>query len=302
MISIKKYILIALVALLPTMSLWAQTSTFSVGVRGGGLMWLPEAVSLGKNAASSLGGEGLVEFRYTYYGHVGLTTGLGITAGIDAGYSTSGFYGTHNLLYIPTTSTSGWERFYYNDAVDYKQTEQYMRTDISLMMALHAGGFVLNVGPRFMMPFFGTENTSGKSNNRAAYVEPNINETSSAALPLCNLLMGIEAGWEFPLSSGALGLQAYADVGVWHNQKKYIPSASPASVYSPPDVLVVTTYDGSGIPRSTIQSANGIVKERRLVDFGIRLYYSFYSSSYVRRKRPCPPWDTRLHHNRTGSR
>lgn len=302
MISIKKYILIALVALLPTMSLWAQTSTFSVGVRGGGLMWLPEAVSLGRNAASSLGGEGLVEFRYTYYGHVGLTTGLGITAGIDAGYSTSGFYGTHNLLYIPTTSTSGWERFYYNDAVDYKQTEQYMRTDISLMMALHAGGFVLNVGPRFMMPFFGTENTSAKSNNRAAYVEPNINETSSAALPLCNLLMGIEAGWEFPLSSGALGLQAYADVGVWHHQKKYMPAIDSHSGYTPPDVLVVTAGDGSGIPRSTIQSANGIVKERRLVDFGIRLYYSFYSSSYVRRKRPCPPWDTRLHHNRTGSR
>ena len=293
----KKYILIALVSLLPVMPLGAQTSTFSVGVRGGGLMWLPEAVPIGRNAASRIGGEGLVEFRYTYYGHVGLTTGLGITAGLDAGYSTSGFYGTHNLL-----RAYGSQRTYYYDAVDYKQTERYMRTDISLMVALHAGGFVLNVGPRFMMPFFGTENTSAKSNNEAAYVEPNLNETSSAALPLCNLLMGLEAGWEFPLSSGALGLQAYADVGVWHYQKKYIPAIdSHSGGYTPPDVLVVTASDGSGIPRSTIKSANGIVKERRLVDFGIRLYYSFYSSSNVRRKRPCPPWDTRLHHNRTGS-
>ena len=293
-----KHILIFLLALLPVIPLGAQTSTLSVGVRGGGLMWLPEAVPIGRNAASRIGGEGLVEFRYTYYGHVGLTTGLGITAGIDAGYSTSGFYGTHDLLY---KSMFGSGHIYY-DAVDYKQKEQYMRTDISLLMALHAGGFVLNVGPRFMMPFFGTENTSGKSNNSAAYVEPNLNETSSAALPLCNLLMGLEAGWEFPLSSGALGLQAYADVGVWHYQKKYIPAIdSHSGGYTPPDVLVVTASDGSGIPRSTIKSANGIVKERRLVDFGIRLYYSFYSSSNVRRKRPCPPWDTRLHHNRTGS-
>lgn len=293
MVSIKKYILISLVGIWAALPLIAQTSTFSVGVRGGGLMWLPEAVSLGRNAASSLGGEGLVEFRYTYYGHVGLTTGLGITAGIDAGYSTSGFYGTHNLL-----RAYGSQRTYYYDAVDYKQTERYMRTDISLMVALHAGGFVLNVGPRFMMPFFGTENTSAKSNNDAVYVEQYLNETSPAELPLCNLLMGIEAGWEFPLSAGALGLQAYADVGVWHYQKKYMPAVDSHSGYTPPDALVTTTTGTIGIPTSTIRSANDIVKERRLVDFGIRLYYSFYDTTFVRRKRPCPPWDTRLHHNR----
>ncbi len=294
MVSIKKYILIALVAILPTIPLGAQTSTFSVGVRGGGLMWLPEAVSLGRNAASSLGGEGLVEFRYTYYGHVGLTTGLGITAGIDAGYSTSGFYGTHNLL-----RAYGSQRTYYYDAVDYKQTERYMRTDISLMVALHAGGFVLNVGPRFMMPFFGTENTSATSNNDAAYVAPNTNETSPAELPLCNLLMGIEAGWEFPVGSGALGLQAYADVGVWHDQKKYMPAIDSHSGYTPPEVLVTTTAMSLlEPPQSTVNSANGIVRKRRLVDFGIRLYYAFYDTNIVRRKRPCPPWDTRLHHNR----
>lgn len=294
MLRMKKYILISLVAIWAAMPLMAQTSTFSVGVRGGGLMWLPEAVSLGRNAASSLGGEGLVEFRYTYYGHVGLTTGLGITAGIDAGYSTSGFYGTHNLL-----RAYGSQRTYYYDAVDYKQTERYMRTDVSLMMALHAGGFVLNVGPRFMMPFFGTENTSATSNNDAAYVAPNTNETSPAELPLCNLLMGIEAGWEFPLSAGALGLQAYADVGVWHYQKKYMPAIDSHSGYTPPEVLVTTTAMSLlEPPQSTVNSANGIVRKRRLVDFGIRLYYSFYDTTFVRRKRPCPPWDTRLHHNR----
>lgn len=261
-------------------------------------MWLLEAVTVGRNAASSLGGEGIVEFRYTYYGHVGLTTGLGITAGIDAGYSTSGFYGTHNLL-----RAYGSQRTYYYDAVDYKQTERYMRTDISLMMALHAGGFVLNVGPRFMMPFFGTENTSATSNNDAAYVAPNTNETSPAELPLCNLLMGIEAGWEFPLSAGALGLQAYADVGVWNNQKKYMAAIDSHSGYTPPEVLVTTTAMSLlEPPQSTVNSANGIVRERRIVDFGIRLYYSFGSYSFVGRKRPSPPWDTRLHHNRMGSR
>ncbi len=294
MVSIKKYILIALVAILPTIPLGAQTSTFSVGVRGGGMMWLPEAVPIGRNAASRIGGEGIVEFRYTFYGHVGLKTGLGITAGIDAGYSTSGFYGTHDVLYLWDGVIHGL----YRDAVDYTQTEQYMRTDISLMMALHAGGFVLNVGPRFMMPFFGTENTSAKSNKYAVYVEPYLNETSPAELPLCNLLMGIEAGWEFPLSAGALGLQAYADVGVWHYQKKYMPAIDSHSGYTPPDALVTTTTGTVGIPTSTIRSANDIVKERRIVDFGIRLYYSFGSYSFVGRKRPCPPWDTRLHHNR----
>ena len=295
MVSIKKYILISLVAILPALPLMAQTSTFAVGVRGGGMMWLPEAVPIGRNAASSLGGEGLVEFRYTYYGHVGLTTGLGITAGIDAGYSTSGFYGTHDVLYLWDGVIHGL----YRDAVDYTQTEQYMRTDISLMMALHAGGFVLNVGPRFMMPFFGTENTSAKSNNDAVYVEPYLNETSPAVLPLCNLLMGIEAGWEFPLSAGALGLQAYADVGVWHDQKKYMTAADSHSGYTPPNVLVTTTAMSLlDPPQSTVNSANGIVQERRIVDFGIRLYYAFYDTNIVRRKRPCPPWDTRLHHNR----
>lgn len=294
MVSIKKYILFSLPLLWLAMPLMAQTSTFAVGVRGGGMMWLPEVVSQGRNAASRIGGEGIVEFRYTFYGHVGLKTGLGITAGIDAGYSTSGFYGTHDVLYL----WDGHAHGLYRDAVDYTQTEQYMRTDISLMMALHAGGFVLNVGPRFMMPFFGTENTSAKSNNDAVYVEPYLNETSPAVLPLCNLLMGIEAGWEFPLSAGALGLQAYADVGVWHYQKKYMPAVDSHSGYTPPDALVTTTTGTIGIPTSTIRSANDIVKERRLVDFGIRLYYSFYDTTFVRRKRPCPPWDTRLHHNR----
>ncbi len=294
MLGIKKYILFSLPLLWLAMPLMAQTSTFAVGVRGGGMMWLPEVVSQGRNAASRIGGEGIVEFRYTFYGHVGLKTGLGITAGIDAGYSTSGFYGTHDVLYL----WDGHAHGLYRDAVDYTQTEQYMRTDISLMMALHAGGFVLNVGPRFMMPFFGTENTSAKSNNDAVYVEPYLNETSPAVLPLCNLLMGIEAGWEFPLSAGALGLQAYADVGVWHYQKKYMPAVDSHSGYTPPDALVTTTTGTIGIPTSTIRSANDIVKERRLVDFGIRLYYSFYDTTFVRRKRPCPPWDTRLHHNR----
>ncbi len=299
MVSIKKYILISLVAIWAALPLMAQTSTFAVGVRGGGLMWLPEAVPVGRNAASRIGGEGIVEFRYTFYGHVGLKTGLGITAGIDAGYSTSGFYGTHDVLYLWDGVIHGL----YRDAVDYTQTEQYMRTDISLMMALHAGGFVLNVGPRFMMPFFGTENTSAKSNNDAVYVEPYLNETSPAELPLCNLLMGIEAGWEFPLSAGALGLQAYADVGVWHYQKKYMTAIDSHSGYTPPDALVITEYGTfDPIPRSTIRSANGVVRERRLVDFGIRLYYSFGSYSFVGRKRPSPPWDTRLHHNRMGSR
>ena len=297
MVSIKKYILISLVAILPALPLMAQTSTFAVGVRGGGMMWLPEVVSQGRNAASRIGGEGIVEFRYTFYGHVGLKTGLGITAGIDAGYSTSGFYGTHDVLYLWDGVIHGL----YRDAVDYTQTEQYMRTDISLMMALHAGGFVLNVGPRFMMPFFGTENTSAKSNNDAVYVEPYLNETSPAVLPLCNLLMGIEAGWEFPLSAGALGLQAYADIGVWNNQK-YIPHVEPHDGYQLPDALVITEDGTVGIPRSTIRSANGVFRERRIVDFGIRLYYSFGSYSFVGRKRPSPPWDTRLHHNRTGSR
>ncbi len=38
---VKKYILVFLVALLPAIPLRAQTSTFAVGVRGGGMMWLP---------------------------------------------------------------------------------------------------------------------------------------------------------------------------------------------------------------------------------------------------------------------
>lgn len=292
MLRAKRYILLSLQLLLLAMPLGAQTSTFALGVRGGGVMWLPETVCAGENATSRIGGEGIVEFRYTYYGHVGRTCGIGITAGLDAGYSTAGFSGTQNILLI-------WDFppfYFFSDVVDYGQTERYMRTDASLMFALHAGGFVLNVGPRFMMPFFGTENTSAKSEKKAGFIAPNLNETSSANLPLCNLLMGIEAGWEFPLSAGALGLQAYADIGVWNNQKLTHPVW-----YESWDAMVVTTRVSLVDPaESTICSANGIVQKRRLVDFGIRLYYAFYAKSSPRRARPCPPWDTRLHHNRLG--
>ena len=57
-----------------------------------------------------------------------------------------------------------------------------------------------------------------------------------------------------------------------------MPAVDSHSGYTPPDALVTTTTGTIGIPTSTIRSANDIVKERRLVDFGIRLYYSFYDN------------------------
>jgi hypothetical protein len=153
-----------------------------------------------------------------------------------------------------------------------------------------------------MMPFFAKETTGARTNDTQTglpiIIEKAIYESSSATLPLCNVLMGIEAGWEFPVGPGALGVQAYADISVWNNQKVIYPVWHVQNSA----LMVVEESSWNDVPKPLVNSANGIIQKRRLVDFGIRLYYSFYANSSPRRARPCPPWDTRLHHNRHGGR
>lgn len=284
----------------------AQNSMFSIGVRGGGQTFLSSATAPSGSMKGDVGFGGTIDLRYAFYGCFTDRLGMGFTLGAGIGYGTAGMRGDHTDNYSNTDYLG--KQIDYTVTSSFRQQNRFATAEASLMLAFCFGNVIMNVGPRFMMPFAAkSELTITNASIDAYYPEYYVHvvdkmitgylqtpytQAVTPALPECSVLMGAEIGYEWYFDEkNCLGIQLYADVGVWNKMSvvSYQPSAliEVAPITDATNPAPNVTVNASGLPASN----------PRYLDFGLRVYYAFSVNSNGLRKRS-PSRDTRLHHNR----
>lgn len=275
-------------------SLWAhplsaQISALSVGVRGGATIL-------------NTGGTGTLDLRYSFYGDLNGGCQLGFAVGAGVGYGQMAYKGSESLAYSRTDYLGN--TLDYSIIADYKQVNRYASAEASLLAAFKVSGFTLNVGPRFMLPFATSAMQTLSRADITAYYPlydvsvPNeeitgklatpYTQSCASVIPKYNLLLALEAGWEFALSGNhSLGVQAYADIGLWSPKANSSTSAEP--------LIDVAPIETANTP-ATVTVHNASVDPKRHIAVGVRVYYTFQISS--ERSRRIYTGDTRDHRNR----
>jgi len=285
-------------------SLWAHTSMLSIGVRGGGQTYLPDA-ALGASGEvkPAFGGTGTLDLRYSFYGCLTDRFGIGFTLGAGIGYGTAGIQGNHTDTY--TNFDYLGNQMDYTVSSAFKQTDRFAKGEATLMASFCFGNVILNLGPRFMVPFAATGTVTISEASIDAYyplydvhvtdqlitgkLETPYQQTTTSSLPPYTALMALELGYEWTLNTNhSLGVQLFADIAVW------TPKSSITNVQSPMISVAPISNANDPVPSVIVNSPAALISSRRYLDFGIRAYYAFSSSS----ARRSPARDTRLHHNR----
>ena len=286
----------------------AQTSMLSIGVRGGGQTFLPTA-AVGANGEikPGIGGAGALDVRYTFYGQLADRFELGFAVGAGIGYGTTGIKGT-NMDSYTNIDYLGNKMDYSIDAT-YSLKDQFAKVDVSLLLAMRFGGVTLNLGPRFMLPFAASSALTIRQSAIDAYYpayDVHVRDQlitgklttpytlpHTAIIPRYSLLVAAEIGYEWSLSGqSSLGLQLYADVGVWNKQSPITNNPSPLISVSP------ITSQENPVPTVTVGDIAPMIKDLRYIDFGLRVYYAFSIKSDKGYKSRFNTRDTRLHRNR----
>ena len=283
----------------------------SIGVRGGGQTYLPDA-ALGAYGAVQprFGGTGTLDLRYSFCGFVTDRIGIGFTLGAGGGYATAAIQGSHVDNY--TNYDYLGKQMDYIVSAEFSQTDRFARAEASLMASFRFADIVLNVGPRFMMPFAASSAlTVTDANIDVYYPQYNVhvhNELITGRLetpytsnqsPITNyqysVLMAAELGYEWSFSpKSCLGLQAYADVAVWSKRGDGVPVTG----YGEPLIRVYPVADSSlPVPDVAVNGTGSLTGNLRCLAFGIRLYYGFRVGS-DRPKTIRHARDTRDHHTR----
>ncbi len=287
----------------------AQTSMLSIGVRGGGQTYLPTAaVGATGEVKPGIGGIGALDVRYTYYGSVASQVELGFTLGGGVGYGTASIKGT-NMDSYTNIDYLGNKMDYSIDAT-YSLKDQFAKGDAALLLAMRFSGVTINIGPRFMLPFATSSALTIRSASIEAYYpayDVHVRDQlitgklttpytlpHTAIIPRYSLLVAAEIGYEWSLSKqSSLGLQLYADVGVWNSAGKNPAPITPLIQVSP------ITSQENPVPTVTVGDIAPMIKDLRYIDFGLRVYYAFsFKSSTGYKSRFNSSRDTRSHHNR----
>jgi len=305
-----KKIIIILIAFLPLIA-QAHTSMVSIGVRGGGQTYLSSTTDPSSSVQGTFGGTGTVDLRYTFYGCLTDRFGIGFTLGAGVGYGSAGIKGHHTDTY--TNFDYLGNQMDYTVSSAFKQTDRFAKGEATLMASFCFGNVILNIGPRFMVPFSASSSlTITDANIDAYYPAYNVHivneqitgklddnskfkiQNSQCAIPKYTLLMCAEIGYEWYFSAkSCLGFQLYADIGVWN-------SATTNPLTTNPLIQVAPITDATNpVPQVSVGSIEPLISSRRYLDFGVRVYYAFsvskdrgYKSHFNSRK------DTRLHRNR----
>ena len=311
-----KRIVTILIAFLPLI-VQAHTSMVSIGVRGGGQTYLSSTTDPSSSVQGTFGAAGTVDLRYTFYGCLTDRFGIGFTLGAGVGYGSTGIKGNHTDTY--TNFDYLGNQMDYTVTSAFKQTDRFAKGEATLLASFCFGNVVLNVGPRFMIPFATKSSlTITEANIDAYYPRYNVhvvNELISGKLETpCSyqqsafssqysVLMSAELGYEWYFSrNSCLGFQLYADVSVWENNSKLkIQNSYPqgGTIISKLIEVSPITDAANPVPTVTVGDVNPLISSRRYLDFGIRIYYGFtishdtYRDEKIRHAR-----DTRLHHNR----
>lgn len=257
-------------------ALHSQVSVLSLGLRGGGDMYLTSS-----SLTDNFGFSGMADLRYTLYMPVG-SAELGFATGVAAGYGSSLLTGRTQDTFSNTDYLGN--KMDYVAETDIRQTAGYVQVEVPLLFTLRASGFVVSVGPKLMLPlavkgtlavqnsmidaYYEKFNVHVKNELITGKLEDTTFPVSTAdMLPRWNLLVGAEIGYEWRLGeSFCLGVAAYADYAVWNSWKAASPSpfieVAPISDAESPAAMV------------TVNTAEGLLRSRNYLDVGLRLSFS----------------------------
>ena len=307
MVNAKRVILICTLYSVLCTPLSAHTSMVSIGVRGGGQTYLSSTTDPSSSVQGTFGAAGTLDLRYTFYGCLTDRFGIGFTLGAGVGYGSTGIQGNHTDTY--TNFDYLGNQMDYSISSAFKQTDRFAKGEATLMASFCFGNIILNIGPRFMIPFSTSSLLTITEANIDAYFPAYnvhiVNELISGKLETpynCNpspvtrnpysVLIAAELGYEWYFTAkSCLGIQAYADVSVWNNQ-------SPITNHQSPLIEVSPITDASNpVPDVTVGSIEPLISSRRYLDFGLRVYFGFSIGSEKPRDMN-PARDSKYHHNR----
>lgn len=272
--------------LIIALSLWAtlmtaQTSGLQFAVGGGGQLWQAEACNEASELSKgSFGLDASIGVRYAWYKTLGTSSQLGFMAGVGFGYGTNAIEGQTADAFVNTDYYGN--DMQYTTQTRFKQTEQFWKTDIALLLAFRHQGFVAQAGPRFITPVGGTRSLSvSQSSIRAYYpaygvevedalvtgrLDTPYSQSEKHPANWYSLAFALEVGWEWQLAGdNRLGVQACFDIG---STLAYKPQP-----YSP--LVEVSQIDNTAdpVPGVSVGWADPLVGKRLYIDFGLRLYY-----------------------------
>lgn len=299
-----KRLFIILIAFLPQIA-HAHHSMVSIGVRGGGQTFITSTTDPSGDLKGAIGGTGILDLRYTFYGSLTNTVEIGFAIGAGVGYGASAIKGHHVDTYTNTDYLGN--QMDYTVTSTFRQKEQFTRAEASLMLAMNFNHVVVNIGPRFMLPFVTkTQLSLSEASIDAYYPRYEVHVTDqlitgrlelpyaqsvSSSIPKYTVLMAAEVGYEWYFNEkSCLGFQLYADIGVW-NKMHAVSDPSAALVH-----VSAITDAANPVPAVTVGNADALIAKRRYLDFGLRLYYAFTVGSQSSHKRYGR--DSGAHHNR----
>ena len=304
-----KKILTILLVFLPLIA-QAHNSMVSIGVRGGGQTFLSSTTDPSSSVKPGFGPAGTAELRYTFYGCFTDRIGMGFTLGAGVGFGSTAIQGTHVDTYTNTDYLG--HPMDYTVSSSFRQREQFAKAEATLMASFCFGNVIVNIGPRFMMPFAAKSNLTVTDVSIDAYypeyyvhvVDQPItgylatpySQTVNNILPTYNVLMTAEVGYEWYVNDkSCLGFQLYADVGVWNKKGDGLSVTG----YGVPLIQVSPITDAANpVPDVKVNSLDGKVTSRRYLDFGLRVYYAFSVSKEKNNHHYNYHRDTRDHRNR----
>lgn len=266
-------VFISLLVLCLTTSLWAQSSLISLGVRGGGSIYLTD-----KSVQGNTGGQGMFDFGYTYFWKIRTGCELGIRTGVDFGYSGQSLKGDHEDSFV-NTDYLGY-RIQYNTKAVYKQNVHQLQVEVPLMFALRTNGFYMNVGAKFMMPVWSQYKQVFSEAHINAYYEvtdvwvrdkvitgildSEYKLSGKEHLPQYNVLASLELGYEWNFNKYRVGLGIYIDASPWSYSKP---------IEDGPIIEVSPISDPNNPPAQVIVHPIPITGKFHDMDFGIKVYY-----------------------------
>lgn len=256
----------------------AQSHVLSFGICGGGTTLLQQS---GQNVKDHVGGLGGIDVGYTFYAPL-RSVQMGVRTGIGLNYGAVRLDGSFKQQYTNTDYLGNEMR--YTTSGNLYVRQQMLMMNIPVMMALRVKGFTFNTGV-YLQSFLWQQAAQQITNPLidAYYPMTDVHVTNEIitgmatdgqlsskkhfGAPAIGLGVGIEIGYEFPISRGWIGVQALVRYAVCNN---YEPVSSP--------VIRVSAISNPDYPVPDIRicpAVQSIVSKTNPLEFALKLYYAF---------------------------
>lgn len=273
-------------------SVCAQTHDLSMGGHAGVSMYFTNGDF--RNLPGATVG---LDLAYTVRGYVGNQTALGLKLGANISYAGACHSkSNYDEQYVNVD--------YYKEDMDYTITsktfseyQHQIQLEIPVYLSFITHGITINVGAKFMMPFFQKRQIDLKDAHITAYYPDfwvpvtdylatgrfengEYHDKRSSNMAKLNILLSAEIGYEWRTANNhRMGLLLYVDYGLWNNYSNNPPRYRLVDVapilnteYPVPDIKVNALTD------TYASKAN-------YMSVGVKFYYSFHKE--MPKKYPC---------------